>query len=74
MRGYVDYKLPRGSLTYLARHQALWVQWREGRIGEYIIVIGGIERLLVQVPAPTVLVRLVCHPTRGPCQVSRRQV
>ena len=67
------------SMTYLARHEALWVQWRDGRIGKYGIVTGGIERRLSQVPAPTVpaarrLVLLVSHSTRGPCQVCRRQV
>ena len=58
------------SMTYLARHEALWVQWRDGRIGA---VIGGIEVPAPTVPAARRLVRLVSHPTRGPCQVCRRQ-
>ena len=59
------------SMTYLARHEALWVQWRDGRIGA---VIGGIEVPAPTVPAARRLVQLVSHPTRGPCQVCRRQV
>ncbi len=61
-----------GSMTYLARDEALWVQWRTGRIDMYVTV-DGIERLLPEVPAPTIevarrLFQLVRPPTYSPCQ------
>ena len=59
------------SMTYLARHEALWVQWRDGRMGA---AIGRIEVPAPTVPAARRLVLLVSHPTSGPFQVSRRQV
>ena len=57
------------SMTYLARHEALWVQWRDGRMGA---VVRGIEVPAPTVPAARRLVLLVRHPTRGSCQVCRR--
>jgi hypothetical protein len=41
-----------GSVPYLARDEALGVQWRNGRVGVYVIV-GGIQHLLPEVLAPT---------------------
>ena len=70
LREYVQSKITE-SMTYLARHEALWVQWRDGRMGA---VVRGIEVPAPTVPAARRLVRLVSHPTRGPCQVCRRQV
>ncbi len=40
-------------MTYLARDEALWVQWLNGRICVYVIVCG-IKRLLPEVPEPTI--------------------
>jgi hypothetical protein len=54
-------------MTYLARDEALGVQWRSGRISVYVIV-SGIEGLLQEVPAPTLEAarRLVCPPIHCP--------